>query len=676
LIRDDPQFVNITHLSMGSPSLAWAGYQFASCKDGNCTTETSLLNSLDSGRSWEALPLPPPSSTAFTPTDSFANNLPGSSLGNIQVDLPRTLTTEGQGIDKCEIPTLSQFQAWASYGPYQATNLYFGGVNRACANSAISESYLVDLSTQGWTFIPTWVGPQSRCWNIYSDASRNISTNLTTAHQQGVDEANLAIAKASAIGLTEADKSSTVIYYDLEGFDLPNSGCVNSAKAFISGWTETLNANGNIAGLYGRGGVLNELFAANTPPDVIWPANWLLPAQYRANATVWNVSGLPDSLWSNHQRIRQYAGPHTETWGSVTIQVDSNVIDGVVADISGTFPLKITKSGDGNGTVNSTPGGIGCGNDCIGTYTRFSTVTLTATADSDSVFNSWSGNCTPTGATTCQVTLEAATTVTATFSLIYPKLTIVKNGEGGGTVTSAPVGINCGASCAENFNLQQVVELTAHPDDVSHLKTWSANCAVTGTNTCQVTMDTTKSVTTTFEWNSYPVNVNKSGNGSGTVTSNPSGINCGTDCQEAYKYNNLVTLTATPASGSAFTGWTGPCTVNGDYTCQVTVDKVNDVTATFMLGYLLTVTRNGNGSGTVISSPAGITCGTDCSSDFARNTTITLTATPTPGSFFSGWGGACAGTTTLTCQVSMDSARQVTISFNTIYLFMPWTRKN
>ncbi|MEM7348645.1 MAG: glycoside hydrolase domain-containing protein, partial [Chloroflexota bacterium] len=66
-------------------------------------------------------------------------------------------------------------------------------------------------------------------------------------------------------------------------------------------------------------------------PDAIWPAHWLVPYTYTASATVWDVFGLSNDLWANHQRIRQYNGGHNETWGGVELNIDSNVIDGIVA---------------------------------------------------------------------------------------------------------------------------------------------------------------------------------------------------------------------------------------------------------------------------------------------------------------------------------------------------------
>lgn len=67
------------------------------------------------------------------------------------------------------------------------------------------------------------------------------------------------------------------------------------------------------------------------------------------------------------------------------------------------------------------------------------------------------------------------------------------------------------------------------------------------------------------------------------------------------------------------------------------------------------------GAGTVKSSPAGISCGGDCTQAFALGTVITLTQTPASGYSFSGWSGACTGTGQ--CKVTMNKAKAVTATF-------------
>ncbi|HTN72491.1 MAG TPA: fibronectin type III domain-containing protein, partial [Methylomirabilota bacterium] len=120
-------------------------------------------------------------------------------------------------------------------------------------------------------------------------------------------------------------------------------------------------------------------------------------------------------------------------------------------------------------------------------------------------------------------------------------------------------------------------------------------------------------------------------NGSGTVTSSPAGINCGTVCSQSYNSGTSVTLTATAAAGSTFTGWSGACSGTGS--CAVTMDAAKSVTATFASQtFALTTSRSGNGSGTVTSSPAGINCGTVCSQSYNSGTSVTLTATAAAGS--------------------------------------------
>jgi hypothetical protein len=80
---------------------------------------------------------------------------------------------------------------------------------------------------------------------------------------------------------------------------------------------------------------------------------------------------------------------------------------------------------------------------------------------------------------------------------------------------------------------------------------------------------------------------------------------------------------------------------------------------------VLNLTLSGNGSGTVTSNPAGISCpdGGWCSAPFDMGTAVSLTATASPGSTFTGWSGACSGTGA--CTITMNTDQNVTANFIT-----------
>ncbi len=157
----------------------------------------------------------------------------------------------------------------------------------------------------------------------------------------------------------------------------------------------------------------------------------------------------------------------------------------------------------------------------------------------------------------------------------------------------------------------------------------------------------------------YQLTVTAPAAGSGTVTSSPAGINCPGTCSASFAQGAKVTLTATPGSNYFFGGWNGNCTGTG--ICTITLTATATVSALFNAGNGITVTLAGTGTGTVTSTPAGISCGTTCSSSFPPNTQVTLTETPSANSLFSGWIGACSGTGA--CTIMLNGADTVTASF-------------
>jgi hypothetical protein len=148
-------------------------------------------------------------------------------------------------------------------------------------------------------------------------------------------------------------------------------------------------------------------------------------------------------------------------------------------------------------------------------------------------------------------------------------------------------------------------------------------------------------------------------------------------------------MTASPAPGSEFIRWElvgqeyEGCGV-GDPKCKPYVligeGEEASVTPCFVLtgqgaagctppaGPELTVTKEGTGSGTVVSSPAGIECGGTCSAAFEENTKVTLTASPSAGSTFVSWKGCeKGGAIGRQCTVTMDKAKTVSAKFLLAY---------
>lgn len=363
-------------------------------------------------------------------------------------------------------------------------------------------------------------------------------------------------------------------------------------------------------------------------------------------------------------------------WSGACTGLDPCVVtmSGAV-DVSATFAVDrstvaVNRTGTGSGRVVSSPPGIDCGADCEEPFDHGTIVTLTATPAVGASFDGWSGGgCAGTGP--CTFTVTGQTAITASFTMGANALTVLLAGTGAGTVVSAPPGITCGADCTENFTYGTRVTLTAAAATGSTFSGWSGGgCSGTGTCTLDVTQPT--SVTAVFALNQYPLVVAKSGAGSGSVTSMPAGIACGTDCSESYGHGTVVVLTATPDASSTFAGWSGACTGTG--ICTVTLEAAATVGARFELrSYTLTVARAGTGTGTVTSTPAGISCGSDCSESYTHGTAVTLTAVASTGTTFAGWTGGCSGTGT--CVVTLTAPTSVMATF-TLNQYLLSVQKN
>lgn len=190
--------------------------------------------------------------------------------------------------------------------------------------------------------------------------------------------------------------------------------------------------------------------------------------------------------------------------------------------------------------------------------------------------------------------------VSKTYSTLVPVvvaeghlLIVSASGGGTGAIQSDPPGINCRTVCGQFFVPETPVTLTVIPDSDSFLDRWEGAC--TGTNpTCSVIMDREQTVTATFR--KKPIlSVITQGNGSGSVQSNPAGIQCPIECNHPFAPNSFVTLTAIPDPTSLFDHWEGACTGTNPV-CGLNMISNLAVTAVFRRSALPSVRINPFGS--------------------------------------------------------------------------------
>src|SRR6476620_9180541 len=347
-----------------------------------------------------------------------------------------------------------------------------------------------------------------------------------------------------------------------------------------------------------------------------------------------------------------------------------------------TFSLAVAKTGTGTGTVSSSPAGINCGTTCSGSFNSGTVVALAATAASGSVFAGWTGDA---DCSDGSLTMNASHSCTATFNLQSVTNTVSTNIANNAILSGSSViwtATPTGSPARVEFLIDGVVSWTEmvspyqfNGDPSGTLNTTSLTNsshqlkvrAVYADNTAaEQTVTVTVSNISTQQF-TLGVTVVKTvttyGTGSGAVTSNPTGINnCTTTCSAPYNSGTTVTLTATPASGSTFAGWTGctngVVTLTANTTCTATFNAVAPQT------YTLSIVKGGTGSGTVTSSPGGINCGSACSASYNTGAAVSLAATAAAGSTFAGWSGTgCAsGTVTMNANITCTASFQPAVN--------------
>ena len=274
-----------------------------------------------------ALPLGGLLATTAAAEDATSGRL--ASQRQVALATPGNFT--GYGFDQCVAPTQSAMNTWWRKSPFSAVGIYISGDSRACRSQPnLSPTWVATQVARGWRLLPIALGPQASCqprFPRYADDFRispKPAGGYALAAAQGVAEADKNAADATAYGIG----AGSTLWYDLEGFNLGDTHCRESALVFVSSWVTRIKALGYVAGFYSSASSgIKMLDDARTQrpgrfalPDRIWIARW-------DGAANTSTTYIPEDGWRPGGRMKQYLGGHNETWGGVTINIDSNFID-------------------------------------------------------------------------------------------------------------------------------------------------------------------------------------------------------------------------------------------------------------------------------------------------------------------------------------------------------------
>lgn len=192
-----------------------------------------------------------------------------------------------------------------------------------------------------------------------------------------------------------------------------------------------------------------------------------------AQGTVLTLTAAPSAGHS----FTEWTGACTGTSTCVVTMDQARAVGTTFTPTAGQSRYSLGMTVQGNGSVTSLPAGIACPAACSADFPADTVVSLTATPASNQSFSGWTGACSGAAAS-CSVTMNQARTVSASFGPVAGvDFALNITTSGGGTVTSAPAGINCGSTCSANFPAGTAVLLTAAPAAGQVFASWGGACS-------------------------------------------------------------------------------------------------------------------------------------------------------------------------------------------------------
>ncbi|GAA3964913.1 InlB B-repeat-containing protein [Hymenobacter antarcticus] len=367
-----------------------------------------------------------------------------------------------------------------------------------------------------------------------------------------------------------------------------------------------------------------------------------------------------------------YSGAGGTGSPGVPLSISFSVID------NGTpGPFTLTTTVFGSGSIARSP--------ALATYASGTNVTLTATPAAGFQFTGWSGDATGT-TNPLPVSMTSNKTIMATFAAVAAGQSVssfvLVNADSNADIQTLAAGatLNLATLPTRNLNIrattspatvgsvvfalsgaatrahtESVVPYALFSDNGGAYNPWTplvGSYSLTARPYTAASAGGTAGTALTLAFSvidqvagPYTLTVNTSG--SGTVSKNPN--------QATYASGSTVSLTAAPAAGFTFTGWSGSATgTTNPLSVSMTSDKTITATFTAIATTTYTLTVNTSGSGTVSKNPNQAT--------YASGSTVSLTAAPAAGFTFTGWSGAATGSAN-PLSVSMTSDKAITATF-------------
>lgn len=276
-------------------------------------------------------PLGPPATADDTARTAVATSATAARAAGPNPVTPGNF--RGYGFDQCLAPTQKAMTRWLNHSPFLSVGIYISGDSRACRNQPnLTPTWVSNQLRRGWRLLPITLGPQASCqprFPRYKDDFKispkpGTYGRYSVARRQGTAEASKTVNAAKALGIT----AGSTLWYDLEGFNVSDTHCRESALVFLSGWTKQIRALGYKSGVYSSAGsgikALDDA-RVNRPgkfilPDMVWIARW----DGVANTS---TSYMRADGWRPGRRVKQYMGGHDEVWGGVRINIDRNFLE-------------------------------------------------------------------------------------------------------------------------------------------------------------------------------------------------------------------------------------------------------------------------------------------------------------------------------------------------------------